>query len=143
MAIVAAIDQDEKAQQVVSEAWKLANQFDETLHVLFVYDNNRYSSLTTENITIEGRHRPDDDEVQTVAEDIAAEATAGVTDEYEAVGRRGRPAEEIVSYTDEVDASYIAVGGRRRSPAGKALFRSVTQSVLLDTDRPVLVVTAE
>ena len=54
MAIVAAIDQDEKAQQVMSEAWKLANQFDEPLHALFVYDNKQFSSLTTENITIVG-----------------------------------------------------------------------------------------
>ena len=143
MAIVAAIDQDEKAQQVMSEAWKLANQFDEPLHALFVYDNKQFSSLTTENITIEGRHRPDDEEIQTVATDLAAKAAAGVTDEYEAVGRRGTPGEEIVAYADEMDASYIVVGGRRRSPAGKALFGSVTQSVLLDTDRPVLVATAE
>lgn len=51
----------------------------------------------------------------------------------------GDPAEAIIEAADEYDADLIVIGGRKRSPAGKALFGSVTQSVILNADRPVLV----
>ncbi|WP_340101890.1 universal stress protein [Salinibaculum salinum] len=51
----------------------------------------------------------------------------------------GTPSEEILAVADEVDADAIAMSGRKRSPSGKVLFGSVTQSVLLDANRPVLV----
>jgi nucleotide-binding universal stress UspA family protein len=51
----------------------------------------------------------------------------------------GDPAAEILGYAERYDIDQICVGGRKRSPAGKALFGSVTQSVILGSDRPVLV----
>ena len=51
----------------------------------------------------------------------------------------GDPAESILELADEEDADLVVVGGRKRSPAGKALFGSVTQSVILNADRPVMV----
>lgn len=55
----------------------------------------------------------------------------------------GEPTEVIIEVADELDADAIALSGRKRSPTGKALFGSVTQSVLLSANRPVLVVTTE
>lgn len=49
------------------------------------------------------------------------------------------PTEGIQELADEEDVDVIVMGGRKRSPAGKALFGSVTQSVLLNTDRPVVI----
>jgi nucleotide-binding universal stress UspA family protein len=143
MGVLAAIDGEDGSDTVVAEAWTLAERFDEPLHVAYVYDHSEHSSLATENVTIEGRRRPDDEEVRRLAEDFAAEATDGVTDEYEVVGRRGTPGEEIVEYADDIDARYLVIGGRRRSPAGKALFGSVSQAVILGSDRPVVVVSVE
>jgi len=51
----------------------------------------------------------------------------------------GDPADEILGYAEEYDVDQICVGGRKRSPTGKALFGSVTQDVILGTHRPVLV----
>lgn len=51
----------------------------------------------------------------------------------------GDPAEQILGAADEADANLIVVSGRKRSPTGKALFGSVTQSVILNADRPVMV----
>jgi nucleotide-binding universal stress UspA family protein len=51
----------------------------------------------------------------------------------------GDPAEQIVEVAEEIDADAIVMSGRSRSPTGKALFGSVTQSVLLSAERPVMV----
>ncbi|MFB6183769.1 MAG: universal stress protein [Haloarculaceae archaeon] len=49
------------------------------------------------------------------------------------------PAKGILELSEDVDADLIVMGGRKRSPTGKALFGSVTQSVILDSDVPVTV----
>lgn len=52
----------------------------------------------------------------------------------------GEPAETIIAVADEIDADQIILAGRQRTPVGKVLFGSVTQSVLLTADVPVTVV---
>lgn len=47
--------------------------------------------------------------------------------------------DNILRHADQEDVDSIVLGGRKRSPAGKALFGSVTQRVILNTDRPVVV----
>lgn len=66
---------------------------------------------------------------------------AGVA--VELLSSSGDPAEEILGYAEEYDVDQICVGGRKRTPAGKALFGSVTQDVVLGTHRPVLVCDSE
>jgi nucleotide-binding universal stress UspA family protein len=61
---------------------------------------------------------------------------AGV--EYALDEESGTPSEEIVERANELDVDCICVAGRKRSPTGKALFGSVSQNVILDSDRPVL-----
>lgn len=51
----------------------------------------------------------------------------------------GDPTEEILSIAARNDVDLLCLAGRKRSPTGKALFGSVTQAVILGTDRPVLV----
>ncbi|UPV73523.1 universal stress protein [Halorussus limi] len=53
--------------------------------------------------------------------------------------RSGDPAAAVLDFAESEDADCICVGGRNRSPAGKAIFGSVSQSVILQADRPVLV----
>ncbi|WP_318570361.1 universal stress protein [Salinigranum marinum] len=59
--------------------------------------------------------------------------------DYDVTESSGDPAEAIIDAADDVDADLIVIGGRKRSPAGKALFGSVTQTVILNAGRPVMV----
>ncbi|MFC6837948.1 universal stress protein [Halomarina ordinaria] len=63
---------------------------------------------------------------------------AGVAAEL--VRRHGDPADEIVDYAESIDADVVVVSGRDRSPVGKAVFGSVTQDVILKSQRPVTIV---
>ncbi len=49
------------------------------------------------------------------------------------------PPTALVEVATDREADLICVGGRQRSPAGKAQLRSGAQSVMVNTDRPVLV----
>lgn len=51
----------------------------------------------------------------------------------------GDPTDEIVRVADEIDANTIVIAGPERSAAGKVLFGSVVQGVILEADRPVTV----
>lgn len=51
----------------------------------------------------------------------------------------GEAEEEIVSYVADNDVDHVVMAGQRRSPAGKVIFGSVSQSVILNADVPVTV----
>lgn len=57
-----------------------------------------------------------------------------------AVERRrahAEPAAAILDVAEELGVDQIVIAGRKRTPVGKVLFGSVTQSVLLSADVPV------
>ena len=62
----------------------------------------------------------------------------GVPVSFEVVA--GDPAGEIVTYADNHDVDVIVVGSRGRGSIASALLGSVSQAVLHDAHRPVLVV---
>ncbi|ELY50923.1 universal stress protein [Natronolimnohabitans innermongolicus] len=55
----------------------------------------------------------------------------------------GDAVRSILSKAEEIDADIISLAGRKRSPTGKALFGSVTQDVVLKSERTVLLETTE
>jgi len=65
---------------------------------------------------------------------VFGEAGVSVTTRSEG----GDPAEIIVQVAREIDADLIVMGGRKRSSLGSLLFGSVSQAVILDTIRPVM-----
>ena len=54
--------------------------------------------------------------------------------------RGNAPATDVLQFAEGVDADELVIGVRERSPTGKALFGSVAQKLLLNTNRPVVVV---
>lgn len=54
----------------------------------------------------------------------------------------GDPATMVIKYVEEHGVDHVFLGGRRRSPSGKALLGSVAQDVLLSVDVPCTVKTS-
>lgn len=134
MAIVVAVKNSDQSK-LVEEGAELARAFDEPLHVLSVI------STGDDAPDIGGVSEESEDRMREIAADRAESAAGGVTDEFQPVGRVGKNrVAAILRYVDDVDARYLVVGGRKRSPTGKAIFGSVTQSVLLEAELPVLTV---
>lgn len=52
---------------------------------------------------------------------------------------QGDPEAAILEVADKIDADVLVVAARDRSPVGKAVFGSVTQGLILNGDRTVVV----
>ncbi|WP_136687703.1 universal stress protein [Halorhabdus amylolytica] len=78
------------------------------------------------------------DTIRTIG-DILDEA--GV--EYTIRGRVGDHATEIIDLSRTLDVDRVVVGGRKRSPSGKAVFGSVAQDIMLEAPCPVTFVKAQ
>lgn len=72
----------------------------------------------------------------------AEAADAGVTLDVRTDPHRDDLVPLVLEIADEVDASVIVLGLRRRSPVGKLLMGSVAQRLLIESVRPVLTVKA-
>lgn len=57
--------------------------------------------------------------------------------EYEVRGVVGEQGESIVAVAEDVSADMLFVGGKKRSPTGKAVFGSTAQEVMLNGPCPV------
>jgi nucleotide-binding universal stress UspA family protein len=140
MVVVAAVDSSDSESVIVAEADTLATQLGEELHVIHAMSQSEFLDLEMTSVSDTG-NPVQMDRIREIAAEIASDAaSAAGADDYEAVGKVGDAANVILDYARDVDASYVVVGSRKRSPTGKAIFGSVTQSTLLDSDRPVLVV---
>ena len=134
MPVVAAVDRSERAEPVLKRASVLADDADLDLHVVHVgksmvpHYKSGYETKGTEIISKQ--------KATGIARDIGQDVLGGT--EFQPVGLQGNPAREILEYAAEHDAEYIVVSARKQSPLGQAVFGSVTQSLLLNADRPVV-----
>jgi nucleotide-binding universal stress UspA family protein len=58
-------------------------------------------------------------------------------------GAIGDPVAKILEIAEDESADFILIAGRERSPAGKAIFGSTSQRVLLNASRPVIFIGME
>ena len=136
MAIVAAVDAEDRPDRVVAVGKEMADAFGEDLVVLHVVTDAEFERRRAEREYF----------VDEAAKDAAKSAgwvVSGTLDDDEGVrseGRVGEPAEEIRQFVEENGARFVVVGGRKRTPVGKAVFGSVTQSILLNAGVPVVTV---
>ncbi|MEM2726956.1 MAG: universal stress protein [Archaeoglobaceae archaeon] len=128
MAIVVAIDEKSKrSERVVSfsiEEAKLRKEKLIFIHSLFGGERTTQKEIDSGEALLKW------------AEELAKKA--GVECETKLLVRGKEAAEDIIEFADEVKASIIVIGVRKRRPAGKVLFGSVAQEVILNSSQPVI-----
>lgn len=67
----------------------------------------------------------------------------GIEHEVRQLVRGNEPAEDLIAVAEEVEADFIVIGLRRRTPVGKLILGSNAQRILLDASCPVLAVKAD
>lgn len=135
--IVAAVDRSTRAQGVVEEAWAVSSALGRELHVVHVLTEREFVELGRTSVEQTGPGITMD-EIRSLAASIAHEVAEPIADQFQSIGLVGEPSSRINDYAEQNDAGYIVTSGRKRSPVGKVLFGSVTQSILLNSDRPVI-----
>lgn len=170
MPILAAVDGETVPSRVVRVAYDLSDRMASELIVLHVMSEDMFDELTdsarADSNPIEGKYLlppryasglhefPTRDTSANyhieLAEQDAANLAKDIVDRsiddstsinYQ--GRMGKPNEKIVNEAERHGCSYLVIGGRKRSPVGKAVFGSTTQSILLNSKTPVITVQEE
>lgn len=169
MTILAAVDGENVPSEPLEVARDLARDLAEELVVMHVMRSETFESIreseTGSYSLLQGLVGPEfssrggrdtggsetgrEDETYNVeyaerdAERTAQRVVTGTLDEESDVtfrGHVGDPAEQILGEADRIDARFLVIGGRKRTPVGKAVFGSITQSILLNAELPVVTV---
>ncbi|WP_222913800.1 universal stress protein [Natrinema sp. SYSU A 869] len=83
----------------------------------------------------------DMEEIATTDAEAITKEAFGSDVPYTVVGIVGTIPDDLIQLADERDCDHIFVSGKSRSPAGKAVFGDVAQSIILHFDGPVTVTT--
>lgn len=138
MTILAAVDGEPGSERVARQANDLGAAYDEPVVVVHVLPESEYERRQggARSFTLDRAG----EEARTVAQSVVNAAFDGQPDRVRARGDVGDPDALLLDIASSVDASYLVVGSRKRSPVGKALFGSTTQALLLDAAQPVVTV---
>lgn len=143
MTILIAVGETTATGPVIATGYELAERYDDTAIALHVVPREDFAAHKK---SIENSGRFQDLSLSQERDSAARFARRSVneslstfdSDRIEPRGRVGDPAAEIVAEAAESEPRYLVLGGRRRSPVGKALFGSITQDVLLEATCPVV-----
>ena len=148
MTILTAIGEELHSNKILEVGYDLATTYDEQLvvfHVIPKEDFNSHKAAIkdspgSENFTISR-------EAESAAE-IARQAVHESLDEYDfdridPRGSVGDPAEKVLAEVSRTNPRFLVIGGKQRSPVGKAIFGSTAQNLLLNASCPVILASKE
>ena len=145
--VLAADGEDEDiADRLAATAADIADRSNTEIILAHVFDDDEYESAHDQlNFTDDREVTPSLIAERKVAIRDLSDALADSDADITAHGRLSNGAshgQRLVELADEVDADMVVLGGRGRSPAGKALFGSTAQEVMLESSCPVTFVRA-
>lgn len=140
--VLMAVDENEDRLRKQLDAIRdLPGREDLAVTVLYVYEEVDVQPDEAGSRVIDSINE-DIEELQGVPETLAQAQDAleemGVAVDVR-TGKGDDPASVILDVASDIDADAVSVAARARSPVGKAMFGSVTQKVILEGERPVLV----
>lgn len=143
MVILAAVDETSQSKQVIHVAHDLATTYGDTLAVLHVIPDEDYEAHKGALNDLPGfgnfTFRQQADSASRIAREFTETTIPELdTDILDPRGRVGDVAEEIIAESASTDPRFLVIGGRRRSPVGKAVFGSTAQKILLQAECPVV-----
>jgi len=143
MAILAAIDENERSKQVVEIAYDLATTYDDTLVALHVAPLEEFEAHKESLREMSGfsdfSFTQHEDSAKRFAKEFVRNTIPNAdTERVEGRGRVGDITDQILAEASAVNPRFLVISGRRRSPTGKAVFGNTAQQILLQADCPVV-----
>ncbi|UWG47728.1 hypothetical protein HSRCO_1446 [Halanaeroarchaeum sp. HSR-CO] len=136
--ILVPTDGSENAERALEHATLLASAYDATVHGLYVlnvtYAADFEGGVDSESV-MTALEQEGETALETVEDHCGTQEVAVTTALLE-----GRPAHRISSYADEHDVDLVVMGTHGRSGVSRLLLGSVTESVIRQSQRPVLTV---
>ena len=139
---------EDRLEEIVETATDLAGPAGAAIKLVHVFARDEYDRIR-DQLDIDADDEVSPDEVAkrhvTIRKLGDAMDAAGLT--YSWHGRicddDDAQGDEIVAAASDLGADLLVVGGRRRSPTGKAVFGSTAQDVMLNATCPVTFVRAD
>jgi nucleotide-binding universal stress UspA family protein len=136
--ILVATDGSTAANRAATHAIEQAEQHDAALHAIFVVDTERYSEPALSSMELQTN------EIENWGNEQLAEVVErgeGLDVEVSTRCCHGKPSVEIINYADSIDADLIVLGYHGHSHVKTDQIGSVTDRVVQNAGRPVLVAT--
>lgn len=138
-------DSDEnRIDQLLDETIAIAGPTGATVVLGHVFTHEAYDKARTD-LSFDGPAAEVTPDVVAERYSIIREAAKTLADhgiDTEIRGILGEDGEAVVDLAERIEADRILIGGRRRTPAGKAVFGSTAQAILLSAPCPVTLVRA-
>lgn len=129
---------DARIDPLVEAVREVAGPTGATVVVAYLFDRRSYRDAVEQFLDAEGRSMGPDELASrmTVVREIGERLERRAID-YRVRAATAADGDGIVDIAQDVEADRIVVGGRQRSPAGKAIFGSTAQEVMLRAPCPV------